>query len=72
MGSPAVQKNTPFRATLSAARQALLAPPTRGRVASSMWHDLATNTAFTLPLVGRVAKLGPKGRSAARKGVTFG
>jgi hypothetical protein len=34
-----------------------------------MMHRFATSATFTLPLEGRVAKLGPKDPSVAREGV---
>ncbi|KQX40264.1 hypothetical protein ASD04_06430 [Devosia sp. Root436] len=64
-------QNTPLRAPLGAARQALLASPSRGEVASTSWHYLTTSTDPTLPLEGRVAKLGSQSPSAAREGVPF-
>ena len=63
------RRDTPLRAALGAARQALLASPTRGAVGSTLWHYLAKTTAITLPLEGRVAQLGSQGRSAAWEGV---
>jgi hypothetical protein len=64
-----MQKHTPLRAALGAARQALLASPTRGEVNSTRWRHTAKPTALTLPLEGRVAKLGPKILSVAGEGV---
>jgi hypothetical protein len=61
-------QNTPLRAPLGAARQALLASPSRGEVypvGSAPWCKALD---VTLPLEGRVAKLTLKGRSEAREG----
>jgi hypothetical protein len=63
----AVAHNTPLRAPLGAARQALLASPSRGEVGIVR----ATPTSFTLPLEGRVATLGSQSLSKAREGVSF-
>lgn len=50
--------DTPLRAALGAARQALLASPARGEVNSTLWLNFAPATAITLPFAGRFGELG--------------
>ena len=64
-------QHTPLRAPLGAARQALLASPSRGEVDPELVHLHATPTTPTLPLEGRVAMLGSQSLSKAREGVSF-
>lgn len=61
----------PLRASLGPKRQGLLASPS-GREVNPVGLAVSLhNLDFTLPSEGRVAKLDPQGRSAAREGVFF-
>jgi hypothetical protein len=66
----AIPQNTPLRASLGAERQALLASPSRGEVNPVNTTGGCHTPCFTLPLEGRVAKLGSQSTSVAREGVS--